>query len=400
MTEATKAVATIDPAKDRKKILASIVDLMTKEIGPGTLMLLGSKPLELEAWPTGSLSLDLLLGPGGIPRGKVIEIYGPEGSGKTTLTLSIIAQVQRMLGLCAYIDAEHAVDLDYAKKIGVNVDELLFNQPDYGEQGLTVAAKIIETGHVSLIVVDSVAALVPKAELEGEIEDNNMALQARMMGKAMRKLKVLASANNCTVIFINQLREKPGVSFGNPEYTPGGKALKFFSDIRLEIRRGSPIKQGEVQIGNRAGAKTIKNKVAPPFRKCTFDIIFGEGIDGMQDILSIGVTQGAIEKSGSWYSANGIRIGQGEPAAKKWLAENPDLCTKIENDLRKTTVIDAVVVPNPKAPKVVKTKAPAPKEPEVKAVSTPNEPEPENPKEEPEPIRPVTTPKEETSSDI
>jgi recombination protein RecA len=257
-----------------------------------------------------------------------------EGSGKTTLTLSIASQVQKMGGLVGIIDAEHALDPEYAKKIGVNVDELFVSQPEYGEQGLEIGCKMIESGALSLLIVDSVAALVPKAEVEGQIEDANMALQARMMGRAMRKMKTMASLKRCTVIFINQLREKPGVSFGNPTYTPGGKALKFFADIRLEISRGEAIKNGDEQIGNRPTAKAVKNKVAPPFRKAMFTLIFGQGIDNTADLLRLGVEKGIVEKTGSWYAHGGNRIGQGEDQAKKWLKDNVSVMDQIEAALK------------------------------------------------------------------
>jgi len=351
MAEDKKQTEAQAKAEARKKVLDGLISTVVKDFGKGALMTLTDTPTaDGEAWPTGSLNLDMILG-GGVPRGKIIEVYGPEGGGKTTLCLSVLAEVQKRGGVCVYVDAEHAVDIDYAKKIGVNVDELLFNQPEYGEQGLSIAAALIESGAVSLVVVDSVAALVPKAELEGDIGDATMALQARMMGQAMRKLKVLAAVNRCTVLFINQLREKPGMNFGgNPEYTPGGKALKFFADVRLEIRPGEPIKQGEARIGNNIKAKTIKNKVAPPYRGTIFKIIFGEGIDALGEILEHGVANGTIEKAGSWYSHAGQRIGQGEPVVKAWLKENVSARDQIEASIRN---------PKGKTPK----SAPTPPEP-------------------------------------
>lgn len=323
-------------AAARKKLLGDLVSGITKQFGEGAIIMLGDQSVaDLECWPTGSLNLDLMIGPGGIPRGRVIELYGTEGGGKTTLTLSIVAEVQKRGGICAFVDAEHALDLPYARRIGVDVDELLFNQPEYGEQGLAIAQTLIESGSVSLVVVDSVAALTPKAELEGELEDANMALQARMMGKSMRRLKAAAKMNNCTVIFINQLREKPGMNFGgNPEYTPGGKALKYFADIRLELRPGEPIKQGDARIGNNIKAKAVKNKVAPPYRTAIFKIIFGEGIDALGEIIDNGVKLGIIEKAGSWYAHGGQRIGQGEDKVKAWLKENVAARDQIEAAIR------------------------------------------------------------------
>jgi recombination protein RecA len=298
-------------------------------------MILGAKPVISDnVYPTGAISLDMALGVGGMPRGRIIEIYGPESSGKTTLCLAIIAEAQKRGGICAYVDAEHAMDPTYAKSIGVDVDELLINQPDYGEQGIDIAEALVDSGSVSVIIIDSVAALVPKAELDADMEGAQPGLQARLMGKALRKLSAKAAQKNTMIIFINQLREKIGVMFGSPETTPGGKALKFWASVRIDIRRREGIKNGDVQIGNHIEAKVIKNKVAPPFQMAKFDIIFGKGVDREGTILTMAVDKGLIDKAGSWYAYKDERIAQGADKATAWLVEHVAECDQIEARLK------------------------------------------------------------------
>ena len=299
-------------------------------------MKLGDKgaSIDVETVPTGSLSLDLALGLGGVPKGRIIEIYGPESSGKTTVTLHMVAEVQKRGGIAGFIDAEHAIDPKYAKALGVDVDELILSQPDSGEQALEIAEVLIKSGAIDLIVIDSVAALVPQAELDGEMGDSNIGLHARLMSKAMRKLAGTMSANNCTAIFINQLREKVGVMFGNPEVTTGGRALKFYSSIRLEVRKGEPIKNGSDVIGNKVNVKCAKNKVAPPFKSCTVEIYYGEGISHLSEIVALGVEYGIIEKSGSWYSYKGEKVGQGAESVRAFLKANPEIDSEITNAIK------------------------------------------------------------------
>jgi recombination protein RecA len=320
---------------DKMKALETAIGQIERQFGKGSLMRLGERPkMRVNVIPSGSLALDAALGIGGIPRGRVIEIYGPESSGKTTLALHIIANAQKSGGLVAFIDAEHALDPEYAGNLGVNLDELLISQPDFGEQALEIAETLIRSGSVDAIVVDSVAALVPRAELEGDMGDAQMGLQARLMSQALRKLAGIVSKSNTSLIFINQVREKIGVMFGNPETTTGGRALKFYSSVRIDIRRTSSIKQGDKVIGNRTKAKVAKNKVAAPFKVAEFDILYGEGISFTGELLDLGVEHRLVQKSGSWYSVGETRIGQGREAAREFLKENPDLAGDLELKLR------------------------------------------------------------------
>jgi recombination protein RecA len=325
-----------DARRARLKIIGGLVDSIVKDFGAGAMAVLGDTTVVGgEAIPTSSITLDMALGVGGIPRGKLIEIYGPESSGKSTLTYAIVAECQKRGGICAVIDAENSLDLDYATKVGVNVDELLMNQPDYGEQGLDIASRLVVSGSVALIVVDSIAALIPKAELDAEsFEENQMGLQARMMSKALRKLSVECGKSGTTIIFINQLREKIGVMFGSPETTPGGKAMKFYAAVRLDIRKIEPIKIGNDIVGNKVRVKVVKNKVAPPFREALFQIIFGRGIDREAGILEAAVTLDLIEKSGSWFSFGGERIGQGVEQAKAWLKDKVSVTDQLEAKIK------------------------------------------------------------------
>ncbi len=321
---------------DRSKAVDLAITQIERQFGKGSIMRLGgSEPVaDVPAISTGSLSLDIALGTFGVPRGRVVEIYGPESGGKTTLALHIVAEAQKKNGIAAYIDAEHALDVTYAKRIGVNTDDLLISQPDTGEQALEIAETLVRSGALDVLVVDSVAALVPKAELEGEMGDAQMGLQARLMSQALRKLTGSNSKSKTTVIFINQLRMKIGVFFGNPETTTGGNALKFYSSQRLDIRKMTSIKNGQDVIGFRTKVKVVKNKLAPPFREAEFDIIFGEGISREGDVLDLAAGSGIIEKSGAWYSYKGDRIGQGRDNSRVFLKENPDVMTQIENDVR------------------------------------------------------------------
>lgn len=321
---------------DRSKAVDLAITQIERQFGKGSIMRLGgSEPVaDVPAISTGSLSLDIALGTFGVPRGRVVEIYGPESGGKTTLALHIVAEAQKKNGIAAYIDAEHALDVTYAKRIGVNTDDLLISQPDTGEQALEIAETLVRSGALDVLVVDSVAALVPKAELEGEMGDAQMGLQARLMSQALRKLTGSISKSKTTVIFINQLRMKIGVFFGNPETTTGGNALKFYSSQRLDIRKMTSIKNGQDVIGFRTKVKVVKNKLAPPFREAEFDIIFGEGISREGDVLDLAAGSGIIEKSGAWYSYKGDRIGQGRDNSRVFLKENPDVMTQIENDVR------------------------------------------------------------------
>ena len=316
---------------EKQKVLELTIGKLEKSYGKGVLMKLGDKVNEdVSSIPTGSMNLDLALGVGGYPRGRVVEIYGPESSGKTTLTIHAIAEVQKLGGVAAFIDAEHAFDATYAEALGVDINNLYISQPDNGEQALEVADHLISSGAVDLVVVDSVAALTPKSEIEGEMGDSKMGLHARLMSQALRKLTATIHKTNCTVIFINQIRMKIGVMFGNPETTTGGNALKFYSSVRLDIRRVGAIKNGEDVIGNRTRVKVVKNKVAPPFRKVEFDIMFGQGISRSGEILDIATELGVIQKSGSWFSYQDTKLGQGRDAVKKIIADNPELCQEIE----------------------------------------------------------------------
>jgi len=320
---------------DKMKALETAIGQIERQFGKGSVMRLGEKPkIPVNVIPTGSITLDAALGIGGVPRGRVIEIYGPEASGKTTLALHIIANAQKAGGLVAFIDAEHALDPEYAGNLGVNLDELLISQPDYGEQALEITETLIRSGSVDAIVIDSVAALVPRAELEGDMGDAQMGLQARLMSQALRKLAGIVSKSNTSLIFINQVRMKIGVMFGNPETTTGGRALKFYASVRIDIRRTSAIKQGDTVVGNRTKAKVAKNKVAAPFKVAEFDILYGEGISFTGELIDLGVEHRLVQKSGSWYSYGETRIGQGREAARQFLSDNPDVSGEIELKVR------------------------------------------------------------------
>jgi recombination protein RecA len=330
---------------DKNKALETALSQIEKNFGKGSIMKLGDNQMEaVEATSTGSLGLDLALGVGGLPKGRIIEIYGPESSGKTTLTLHIVAEAQKKGGTCAFIDAEHALDPVYAKKLGVNIDNLLISQPDTGEQALEITDTLVRSGAVDIIVVDSVAALVPKAELDGEMGDSHMGLQARLMSQALRKLTGSISRTNCTIIFINQIRMKIGVMFGNPETTTGGNALKFYASVRMDIRRVGAIKEKDEVVGNLTKVKIVKNKVAPPFRVVEFDIMYGEGISKAGELIDLGVKSGIIEKSGSWFSYNSQRIGQGKENAREYVKQNPKIASEIEKKIRDSAGIVTAVL--------------------------------------------------------
>lgn len=321
---------------DKLKALDAALANIEKQFGKGTVMKLGDTAanMNVEAIPTGSLSLDLALGIGGVPKGRIIEVYGPESSGKTTVALHIVAEVQKTGGIAGFIDAEHALDPVYAENIGVDINNLYISQPDNGEQALEITETMVRSGAVDVIIVDSVAALVPKAEIDGEMGDTHVGLQARLMSQALRKLTAVISKSNCVVIFINQLREKVGVMFGNPETTTGGRALKFYSSVRLDVRRIETLKQNGEVIGNRTRVKVVKNKVAPPFKEAEFDIMFGKGISKEGDILDLGVKENIIVKSGAWFSYNGEKIGQGRENSKIFLQDNPEIALEVENKVR------------------------------------------------------------------
>ncbi len=320
---------------ERRKVIDMAMSQIDRQFGKGSIMWLGeNKTVDIDSIPTGSISLDAALGIGGIPRGRIVEIFGPESSGKTTLALHIIAEAQNKGGLAAFVDAEHALDAVYAKKLGVNTDNLLISQPDTGEQALEITETLVRSNALDVIVVDSVAALVPRSEIEGEMGDAQMGLQARLMSQAMRKLTAAISKSNCSVVFINQIREKIGVMFGSPETTTGGRALKFYSSVRIDIRRIAAIKEGENVIGNRTKVKVVKNKVAPPFRETQFDIIYGTGISKTGDLLDCAVNHNIVEKSGAWFSYGEERLGQGRENVKRYLSENAQLMTEIEKKVR------------------------------------------------------------------
>jgi recombination protein RecA len=328
---------------DRRAALENALRQIEKQFGKGSIMKLGETAgMQVETVPSGSLALDLALGVGGFPRGRIIEVYGPESSGKTTVALHAIAEVQKIGGTAAFIDAEHALDPLYASKLGINIDELLLSQPDTGEQALEIAEALVRSGAVDIIVIDSVAALVPKAEIEGEMGDSHVGLQARLMSQALRKLSGAINKSKVIAIFINQLREKVGVMFGNPETTPGGRALKFYSSIRLEVRRVETIKQGNDMIGNRTRIKVVKNKVAPPFKQAELDIMYGEGISREGSIIDIGTDMDIINKSGAWYSYEGDRLGQGRENAKQFLKDNPQIANAIEQKIREAANMGAI----------------------------------------------------------
>jgi len=326
------------PRMDRQKALEAALAQIDRAFGKGSAMKLGSREkMEIETVSTGSLGLDIALGVGGLPRGRVIEIYGPESSGKTTLALHAIAEAQKVGGTAAFVDAEHALDPGYAKKLGVNIDELIVSQPDTGEQALEIVDTLVRSNAVDVLVIDSVAALVPRAEIEGEMGDSHVGLQARLMSQALRKLTGSISRSRCTVIFINQVRMKIGVMYGNPETTTGGNALKFYASVRLDIRRTGQIKDRDDIVGNTTRVKVVKNKVAPPFKQVEFDIMYGEGISKVGEILDLGVKAGLVEKSGAWFSYDSVRVGQGRENAKVYLKENPDVAQRIENAIRGRT---------------------------------------------------------------
>ncbi|WP_275900821.1 recombinase RecA [Paenibacillus periandrae] len=332
---------------DRRAALDNALRQIEKQFGKGSVMKLGeSAHMKIDVIPSGSLALDIALGIGGFPRGRIIEVFGPESSGKTTVALHAIAEVQRVGGTAAFIDAEHALDPAYASKLGINIDELLLSQPDTGEQALEIAEALVRSGAVDIIVIDSVAALVPKAEIEGDMGDSHVGLQARLMSQALRKLSGAINKSNTIAIFINQLREKIGVMFGNPETTPGGRALKFYSSVRLDVRRVESIKQGNDMVGNRTRIKVVKNKVAPPFKQADIDIMYGEGISKEGSIIDIGAEMDIIQKSGAWYSFNGDRLGQGRENSKQFLKDNPQVADILENKIRENANLSATVDPD------------------------------------------------------
>lgn len=321
--------------ENRKKALTAALGQIEKQFGKGAVMRMGDQPrVAIPAISTGSLGLDIALGIGGLPRGRIVEIYGPESSGKTTLTLQVIAEAQKIGATCAFVDAEHALDPIYAEKLGVQVDDLLVSQPDTGEQGLEITDMLVRSGAVDVVVVDSVAALTPKAEIEGDMGDSHMGLQARLMSQALRKMAGNVKTANCLVIFINQIRMKIGVVFGNPETTTGGNALKFYSSVRLDIRRTGAIKDGDEIVGNETRVKVVKNKVAPPFRQAEFQIYYGKGIYRLGELIDLGVSEGLVEKAGAWYSHQGVKIGQGKANAARYLEENPEIAAKLEVTIR------------------------------------------------------------------
>ncbi len=336
MAEAKLRVVENKDAMDKTKALDAALSQIERSFGKGSIMRLGQRTtaIDIEAIPTGSLGLDLALGIGGLPRGRIIEIYGPESSGKTTLALHVIAEAQKTGGTCAFVDAEHALDPGYARKLGVDLDGLLISQPDAGEQALEIADTLVRSGAIDVLVIDSVAALTPRAELEGEMGDHHVGLQARLMSQALRKLTASVARSNTMIIFINQIRMKIGVMFGNPETTTGGNALKFYSSVRLDIRRIGQIKDHDEVVGNQTRVKVVKNKVAPPFKQVEFDIMYGEGVSKMGELIDLGVKAVIVEKSGSWFSCNSERIGQGRENAKKFLRENPDMAIEIERQIR------------------------------------------------------------------
>ena len=340
---------------DKSKALSAALSQIERQFGKGSVMRMGDQKRErIPAISTGSLGLDIALGIGGLPKGRIVEIYGPESSGKTTLTLSVIAQAQKQGATCAFVDAEHALDPDYAEKLGVNVDDLLVSQPDTGEQALEITDMLVRSGAVNVVIVDSVAALVPKAEIEGEMGDAHVGLQARLMSQALRKITGNVKNANCLVMFVNQIRMKIGVMFGNPETTTGGNALKFYSSVRLDIRRIGAVKQGDEVTGNETRVKVVKNKVAPPFKQAEFQILYGQGINQLGEVLDLGVQQGLVDKSGAWYAYKGDKIGQGKQNACDFLRDNPAIAEEIEQEIR------ARLLPDP-------TDAPAVKEEEAEA---------------------------------
>src|SRR4051795_8231175 len=349
---ATAALRVVEGSSmDKSKALDAALSQIERNFGKGSIMRLGKndKSMDVDTVSTGSLGLDIALGIGGLPRGRVGEIYGPESSGKTTLALHCLAEAQKKGGICAFIDAEHALDPIYARKLGVNVDDLLISQPDTGEQALEIADTLVRSGAVGVLVIDSVAALTPRAELEGEMGDSHVGLQARLMSQALRKLTGAISKSNCTVIFINQLREKIGVMFGNPETTPGGRALKFYSSIRIDVRRTGSIKEGEIAVGNRTRARVVKNKIAPPFRDAEFDIMFDRGISYEGDLIDLATLANVVEKTGAWYNYKSTRLGQGRENAKAFLGQNKDLAQEIREAVLKSKGLGDALKSDPSA---------------------------------------------------
>lgn len=355
----------MDPNKE--KALKAALDQIERQFGKGTVMRMGDREhVVMPSISTGSLGLDIALGIGGLPKGRVVEIYGPESSGKTTLTLQVIAEAQKQGGTCAFVDAEHALDPIYAEKLGVNVDDLLVSQPDTGEQALEVTDMLVRSGTVDVLVVDSVAALTPRAEIEGEMGDHHVGLQARLMSQALRKLTGNIKHANCLVIFINQIRMKIGVMFGNPETTTGGNALKFYSSVRLDIRRIGAVKDGDEVVGNETRVKVVKNKVSPPFKQCEFQILYGEGINHLGEIVDLGVKCGLVDKAGAWYAYNGNKIGQGKANACEYLRENPEIANEIEQKIR-TELMPVVKKKNSTEDELIKKGSANPEESEVRA---------------------------------
>ena len=335
MADKKRPVDPVGPASDKKKALETAMAQIERDYGKGSIMRLGENAdVMVEAIPTGSLSLDIALGIGGVPKGRIIEIYGPESSGKTTLALHVVAEAQKRGGEVAFIDAEHALDPTYARALGVDIDSMLISQPDTGEQGLEICEALVRSGAIDVVVVDSVAALTPRAEIEGDMGDSHVGLLARLMSQALRKLAGSIAKTNCVVIFINQLREKVGVVYGNPEVTTGGRALKFYASVRMEVRRVEALKNGTEVVGNRTRVKIVKNKVSPPFREAEFEIMYGEGISKLGELVDLGVKLDLIQKSGSWFSMGDIRLGQGKDAVKKYLTDNPEIAQEIEDQIR------------------------------------------------------------------
>ena len=370
MAKEEKYKEPVTTKEEKLKALDAAISQIEKQYGKGSVMKMGDKSahMNVETIPTGSLSLDIALGLGGLPKGRIIEIYGPESSGKTTVALHCVAEVQKRGGIAGFIDAEHALDPVYAKNIGVDIDNLYISQPDSGEQALEITETMVRSGAVDIVIVDSVAALVPKAEIDGDMGDSHVGLQARLMSQALRKLTSIVSKSNCIVIFINQLREKIGVMFGNPETTTGGRALKFYASVRLDVRRVEALKQGGEVVGNHTRVKIVKNKVAPPFKEAEFDIMFGKGISKEGDILDLASDLGIVNKSGAWYAYNGEKIGQGRENAKNYLHENPVICDEIEVKVRDHYKLDGAEDTEEDADKNEKAKAPAKgKEPKAEA---------------------------------
>lgn len=370
MAKEEKYKEPVTTKEEKLKALDAAISQIEKQYGKGSVMKMGDKSahMNVETIPTGSLSLDIALGLGGLPKGRIIEIYGPESSGKTTVALHCVAEVQKRGGIAGFIDAEHALDPVYAKNIGVDIDNLYISQPDSGEQALEITETMVRSGAVDIVIVDSVAALVPKAEIDGDMGDSHVGLQARLMSQALRKLTSIVSKSNCIVIFINQLREKIGVMFGNPETTTGGRALKFYASVRLDVRRVEALKQGGEVVGNHTRVKIVKNKVAPPFKEAEFDIVFGKGISKEGDILDLASDLGIVNKSGAWYAYNGEKIGQGRENAKNYLHENPVICDEIEVKVRDHYKLDGAEDTEEDAGKNEKAKAPAKgKEPKAEA---------------------------------